>query len=88
MNPEILVVVAAYAMRAYIVVALGPGKSRDVARRVASLPGVKMADACCGSRDVFAVVEVAESQELNKLVMDTIQRPKRVAGTSTHIALD
>jgi len=26
-----------------------------------------MADACWGSRDVFAVVEVAESQELNEL---------------------
>jgi hypothetical protein len=70
-------------MRAYIVVAMGPGRSRDVARKFASLPGVKM-----GSRDVFAVVEVAESQELNKLVMDTIQRPEGVAGTSTHIALD
>jgi hypothetical protein len=33
-------------MRAYIVVAMGPGKSRDVARKIASLPGVKMADAC------------------------------------------
>jgi hypothetical protein len=47
---------------------------------------LEMADACWGSRDVFAVVEVAESQELNKLVMDTIQRLERVAGTSTHIA--
>jgi hypothetical protein len=34
------------------------------------------------------VVEVAESQELNKLVIDTMQRPERVAETSTHIALD
>jgi len=41
-----------------------------------------------GSRDVFAVVEVAESRELNKLVMDTIQRLEGVTGTSTHIALD
>jgi hypothetical protein len=41
-----------------------------------------------GSRDVFAVVEVAESRELNKLVMDTIQRPEGVAGTSNHIAID
>ena len=41
-----------------------------------------------GSRDVFAVVEVAESQELNELAMDTIQRLERVAGTSTHIALN
>jgi len=74
-------------MRAYIVVAVGPGRAHDVARKIASLPGVKMADGCCGSRDVFAVVEVAESQEL-RLVMDTIQRPERVAGTSAPIALD
>lgn len=59
---------------------MGPGKSRDVARKIASLPGVKVADACCGSRDVFAVVEVEESQELNKLVMDTIQRRKGLQG--------
>jgi hypothetical protein len=45
-------------MRAYIVVATEPGRSRDIARQVASLAGVKMADACWGSRDVFAVVEV------------------------------
>jgi DNA-binding Lrp family transcriptional regulator len=75
-------------MRAYVVVTVEPGKSRDVARQLASLPGVKMADACWGSRDVFAVVEVAKSRELNKLVMDTIQRLEGVAGTSTHIALD
>jgi DNA-binding Lrp family transcriptional regulator len=75
-------------MRAYIVVATEPGKSRDVARQIADLPGVKMADACWGSRDVFAVVEVRESQELNKLVMDQIQRLVGVRETSTHIALD
>ena len=75
-------------MRAYIVVATEPGKSRDVARQIADLRGVKMADACWGSRDVFAVVEVRGSQELNKLVMDQIQRLVGVRETSTHIALD
>ncbi len=74
-------------MRAYIVVAAEPGKSRDVARQMASLPEVKMADACWGSRDIFAVVEVTESQELNKLVMDKIQRLEGVRETSTHIAI-
>ena len=49
---------------------------------------LEMADAGWGSRHVFAVVEVAESQELNKLAMDTIQRPEGVAVTSTHIAFD
>jgi DNA-binding Lrp family transcriptional regulator len=75
-------------MRAYIVVATEPGKSRDVARQIGGLPGVKMADACWGSRDVFAVVELKESQQLNKLVMEQIQKLAGVKETSTHIALD
>jgi hypothetical protein len=58
------------SIRAYIVIATEAGKSRDVARLIATLPGVKMADACWGSRDVFAVVEVIETQDLNKLVLD------------------
>jgi hypothetical protein len=45
LRDAIIVVGTAYAMRAYIVVAVGPGKSRDVARQIASLPGVKMAAA-------------------------------------------
>ena len=75
-------------MRAYIVVATEPGSSRDVARQIAGLPGVKTADACWGSRDVFAVVEVKGSEELNKIVMDQIQRLVGVRETSTHITLD
>jgi DNA-binding Lrp family transcriptional regulator len=75
-------------LRAYIVISAEAGRSRDVAKQIASLPGVKMADACWGSRDVFAVVEVKETQELNKLVMDKIQRLQGVRETNTHIALD
>jgi DNA-binding Lrp family transcriptional regulator len=75
-------------MRAYIVVATEPGRSRDVARQIQGLPGVKMADACWGSRDVFAVVEVRGTEELNELVMNQIQRLIGVRETSTHIALD
>jgi DNA-binding Lrp family transcriptional regulator len=47
-----------------------------------------MADACWGSRDVFAVVVVKGTQELNRLVLDEIQRLAGVRETSTHIALD
>jgi DNA-binding Lrp family transcriptional regulator len=75
-------------MRAYIVVGTEPGRSRDVAQQIAGMPGVKMADACWGSRDVFAVAEVRGSQELNKLVMDQIQKLTGVRETSTHIAFD
>jgi hypothetical protein len=41
-------------MRAYVVVTTEPGKGREVAREIANLPGVKMADACWGSHDIFA----------------------------------
>lgn len=75
-------------MRAYIVVGTEPGRSRDVAQQIAGMAGVKMADACWGSRDVFAVVEVRGSLELNKLVMDQIQNLAGVRETSTHIAFD
>jgi len=75
-------------MRAYIVIATEAGKSRDVARQIASLPGIKMADACWGSRDVFAVVEVRDSEDLNKLVLDKIQKLEGVRETNTHIAFD
>jgi hypothetical protein len=33
-------------MRAYVVVTVGPGKAREVAQKIASLPGVKMSNAC------------------------------------------
>lgn len=71
-----------------MVITTEPGKSREIARQIASLPGVRMADACWGSRDVLAVTEVKDSEELNKLVMDKIQRLNGVRETNTHIAID
>lgn len=47
-----------------------------------------MADACWGSPDVLAVIEFRESQMLNKLVMDKIQRLDGVRETSAHIAIE
>ena len=76
------------SVRAYIVISTEAGKSREIARQIAGLPGVKMADACWGSRDVFAVAEAKETAELNKLVMDQVQRLAGVKETSTHIALE
>jgi len=75
-------------MRAYIVITVGPGKARDVAKSVSKLNGVKMSNACWGSPDVFAVVEVSAQEDLNKLVMDKIQAIEGVGRTETHIAID
>ena len=45
-------------MRAYIVVTVEPGKSRDVAPQIMSQPGVKMANSCGATPTSFAVVEL------------------------------
>jgi DNA-binding Lrp family transcriptional regulator len=75
-------------MRAYVLVTAGPGKARDIAKKISGLPGVKMANACWGDPDVYVVVEVANSEDLNSLVISKIQSIDGVGRTSTHIALD
>ena len=75
-------------MRAYVLVNTRPGKVRDLARQIVSIPGVKMANACWGVPDIFAVVEVTSADELNKLVIDKIQSLEGVERTDTHIAVE
>ncbi len=75
-------------MRAYVLVNTKMGKVRDVARQIASLSGVKMANACWGVPDIFVVVEVANAGELDKLVIDKIQSLEGVERTETHIAIE
>ncbi len=73
-------------MRAYVLVNAKMGKVRDVARKIAGLTGVRMANACWG--DVFVVAEVANAAELDQLVIDKIQALEGVERTETHIAID
>ncbi len=75
-------------MRAYVLVNTKMGKVRDVAQKIAGLAGVKMANACWGVPDVFVVVEIANADELNKLVIDKVQAIDGVERTETHIAID
>jgi len=75
-------------MRAYVLVNTKMGKVQDVARQIASLPGVKMANACWGVPDIFVVAEVTSADELNKLVIDKIQAIDGVERTETHIAIE
>lgn len=75
-------------MRAYVLVTVGPGKARDIAKKIGALGGVKMANACWGDPDVYVVAEVSSSEDLNTLVMSKIQSIEGVGRTSTHIAID
>ncbi len=75
-------------MRADVLVNAKMGTVRDVAQEIKSLADVKMANACWGVPDIFVVVEVANPDELNKLVIDKIQALEGVERTETHIAIE
>lgn len=75
-------------MKAYVVIATKAGAARDIAQVMSSLPGVKMADACWGTGDVYSVVEFNEWKELNSLVIDKLQRMSGVERTETHVAVE
>ena len=74
-------------MRAYVLVNVTPGKVQDVVRNLVRLRGVKAADACWGVPDVFVTLEVADEDELSKLVLEEIHGLDGVERTQTHIAI-
>lgn len=75
-------------MRAYLVITAESGKARDIANAINGLPGVKMADACWGVGDVYAVTEFKSWPDLNSLVLDKIQAMPGVILTDTHVAVE
>ena len=74
-------------MRAYFVVNAETGRVRDLAKAIASLPGVRMADACWGVGDVYGVLEFDEWKDLNALVLEKIRQMPGVTRTETHVAV-
>lgn len=74
-------------MKAYVVITTKAGMAREIAQMMAGLPGVKMADACWGTGDVYSVVEVEGWEDLNKLVIEKLHRVSGVERTETHVAV-
>ncbi len=75
-------------MKAYLVITTESGKARDIAHAIAALPGVKMADACWGVGDVYAVAEFPAWKDLNELVLDKVHQVSGVIRTETHVAIE
>jgi len=75
-------------MRAYVLVNTRPGKVGDIARQIAGIPGVSIANAYWGMPDIFVVAEVENPEELNKLVIDKIQALEGVERTETHNTIE
>ncbi len=74
-------------MKAYVVITARMGTALEIAKELSSLPGVEMADACWGTRDVYSVIEVQDWKDLNELVLEKVQRMPGVERTETHVAV-
>lgn len=75
-------------MKAYVVITAKGSAAREIAHAMGGLPGVKMADACWGTGDIYSVVEFQDWKELNSLVIDKLQKMPGVERTETHVAVD
>lgn len=73
-------------MQAYILINTEPGKLWKVKEEALKIPGVKMAHAVTGQFDVIAYIEVANLDELGR-VIDRIQSITGVLKTHTAISM-
>ena len=74
-------------MRAYVLINVRAGKSRNVVKGLRKLKGVKSADVCWGRPDLFVLVDVASEKALAQTVLDKIQALDGVESTDTHLVI-
>jgi hypothetical protein len=75
-------------MKAYVVITTETGKAQEIAQAARALPGVKMADPCWGSGDVYAVVEFGAWKDLNDTVLNRLHSMMGITRTETHVAVE
>ena len=76
------------AMAAFIFIDVMPGKSRQVARAIARVPGVKLCYPVTGPYDVIAFAEADSVVDLGDLVIARIQAVAGVKETLTSLVLE
>jgi len=74
-------------VKAYVLVQAQLGRSRNVAKAVSRVKGVKMVHAVTGVYDVIAYLELPNMTSLSELVIKKIQSVKGVERTHTAIVV-
>jgi DNA-binding Lrp family transcriptional regulator len=75
-------------IQAFIFIDVMPGKSRQVARVISRVPGVKLCHPVTGPYDVIAFAEAESVVDLGDLVIAKIQSVAGVKETLTSLALE
>ena len=75
-------------MKAYVLINVQGGKTREVISKVQRIEGIKSANACWGRPDIFALADVPNDKALANTVLEKILTIDGVENTDTHIVID
>lgn len=76
------------ATRAYILIKVKAGKTKDVVKALKKIPGIERADPCFGQPDIFSFVNVGDEKALSDIVITKIHTIEGIEETDTHIVAD
>ena len=75
------------ATKAYILVKVKTGKSKDILKALKDCKEVEQAHACFGQPDIFSLVSAPDERALSDLIMNKIHAIPGVEETDTHIVV-
>lgn len=76
------------ATRAYILIKVKAGKTKDVVKALKKVSGVEQVHPCFGQPDIFTFVDVTDEKTLSDVVITKIHTIDGVEETDTHIVAD
>lgn len=76
------------ATKAYILIKVKAGKTKDVLQSLKKLPGVEQAHSCFGQPDIFVFINVSDERALSDMVISKIHTVEGVEETDTHIVAE
>jgi DNA-binding Lrp family transcriptional regulator len=76
------------ATKAYILIKVKAGKTKDVVKVLRKVSGVEQVHPCFGQPDIFSFVNVADEKTLSDIVITKIHTIEGVEETDTHIVAE
>jgi DNA-binding Lrp family transcriptional regulator len=76
------------ATKAYILIKVKAGKTKEAVKALKKIHGVERADPCFGRPDVFCFVDVADEKALSDVVITKIHTIDGIEETDTHIVAE
>ncbi len=73
------------AIKAYLLMKVKTGKSKEVLKLLREIPEVEQAHACFGQPDIFGLLNAEDDRTLAEMIITKIQTIPGVEETDTHI---